>query len=251
MNQKIHELLEGIELYVYNIEEKNKNDKVTDEVLEKIINIHKQLGELDISIKASDENKIKAEFEKWQKIWNEYGKSKDTCILDVSHSDVNNPETFCDWLEKIATTPSTVTTTASDDKKFIEFWSNHIINNVKFNEIKANVLSLYKEYLSQYVDTLFEIKANDDVENNFLGSKEFKKFNNITLNILTEGLKLGNIKSNEYDEIVEKFGIKATEEDINKLVADEIPAKPTDIPPIGKKYTWDAKAKLWVLTDAV
>jgi vacuolar-type H+-ATPase subunit E/Vma4 len=248
MNQNINELLEGVELYIDNIKEKNKNDKVADDILPKIQEIHKQLGELDISVKASKENVINADVERWKKIWSEYGQNKEFCVKDISNSDVNNPEEFCSWIEKMANNQ----TVAENNEMFVEFWKNHIIENITSN-IKSDVLELYKEHLSQYIDTVPEINASntEEIEKNFISSKQFKKFNEIVLCTLTEGLKLGTIKSNDYDEIVEKFGIKATEEDINKLVAEEIPAKPNDIPPAGKKYTWDAKAKLWVLTDAV
>jgi hypothetical protein len=241
MNQNIHELLEGIEIYIDNIEEKNKNDKVEDNILPKIQEIHKQLGELDISIKANEQKEIKSA--DWNKIWNEYGKSKETCIKDVTYSDVNNPEEFCNLLEKMATGQ----TVAGDNKEIIEFWSNHVIKNISAN-IKSDVLELYKEHLLQYIDTLPEINASntDEIEKNFISSKQFKKFNEIVLSTLTEGLKKGTIKSSDYDEIVEKFGIKATEEDINKLVAEEIPPQPIEDPGPDNQWVWDSTNKKWI-----
>jgi hypothetical protein len=138
-------------------------------------------------------------------------------------------------------------TVAGDNKKFVEFWANHVIKNISAN-VKSDVSELYKEQLSQYIDTLSEINASntDEIEKNFISSKEFKKFNEIVLSTLTEGLKIGAIKSNDYDEIVEKFGIKATEEDINKLVAEEIPPQPIEDPGPDNQWVWDSTNKKWI-----
>jgi hypothetical protein len=64
---------------------------------------------------------------------------------------------------------------------------------------------------------------------------------------LTEALKDSKIKSNEYDEIIEGFGIKATDEEINKVIADEaIPPKPTDTLDPSDEYIWDPTSKAWI-----
>lgn len=128
------------------------------------------------------------------------------------------------------------------------------------NEIKSDILDLYKEHLSQFiqsnVDEFVKVGAVDAeiLKNKFLTSEYFKKFNSIVLATLTKALQLGTIVANDYDSVMEQFNIVASEDDIKRLVvADDLPM-PSQTPPIGKRWVKEldktTNTFTWVLVDA-
>lgn len=116
---------------------------------------------------------------------------------------------------------------------------------VKENEIRSNVVELYKEYLTRFVSAS-ELKEEKEIEEKFIVSEQRKEFNNVVFKVLTEALKEEKIEAKEYDEIMDTFEIKATEEEIKKVIADAVPPMPTDDPGEGNQWVWDANSMKWI-----
>lgn len=108
-------------------------------------------------------------------------------------------------------------------------------------DIESNIKELYNVMIEES-----KVKASE-----FKQSEKYKEFRTIVLSMLTKALTDKAIKCEQYDKIMNEYGIEASEEEIGKILAEDRTPKPTDTPPQGKKYVWDATNKDWILVDAV
>ena len=122
------------------------------------------------------------------------------------------------------------------------------------NDLKNDILNLYKEHCTQFVQANNDIQVAD-IEKKFVSSDHFKKFNTIVLSTLTKALQAGTIVAKDYDEILNTFQISASEEEIKKLVVADDDPMPTTAAPAGKKWVKEQDKTTnkftWVLIDAI
>jgi hypothetical protein len=208
-------------------------------------------GQTEASVKAADENNVK-------EVLIEKGMKEED--FDVHESDLYVKKTpISEEFLKNYEFKNNVTEFKSEIEPKGEIWYDFpFANNKSFEDkdakvessVKNNVIELYAEYLNEFIDTIKEDAEKIEakvIEEKFILSTQFNKFSNIVFATLTEALKDSKIKSNEYDEIIEGFGIKATDEEINKVIADEaIPPKPTDTLDPSDEYIWDPTSKAWI-----
>jgi hypothetical protein len=260
MNEKIKELLtvakdyiEHLEYKIQRLEDKNNQGLMSDNDIAELERVNSALYNTEISIKANDNDvgsNVKEDLIK-------LGMKEEDFDMHESDLYVKKTPVSEKYLETYKWKNNVTTFKNQREPNIGEVWYDFSFANDAFWEskvkssIKEDIIELYATMLNEFTAKLTDIdkiEANV-IEEKFNGSEDYKKFSNIVFDNLTKALTENKISAKEYDEIIEAFDIKASDDEIKKIVSEDIPPKPTDIPPMGKKYTWDAKAKLWVLTD--
>lgn len=263
MNDSVKELLSIIKDYIESLEYKNEQGLTGDIHIDIIQKAVEGLYNVDISIHAGVEAKENADETEQDKVKKEIEELKETIKNDpknekakarllqiqpqVNEVESSEKEVGQDELRKeLAELKETVKNDPKNERAKERMLQ--IMPQVNEVEIESSILELYEATLNEYASANLQASITED---GFAQSSQLETFRTNVLSILGLGLKNETITSNQCDKILSDYKITASESELNKILSEDIPPKPTDVPPEGQKYTWDAKNKMWVLTSIV
>jgi glycerate-2-kinase len=117
-------------------------------------------------------------------------------------------------------------------------------------DLKQIINNINKEadsIISKFAITQDIKKDFNEIKNIFFSSEDYKNFRKQTINTASKYMIEGKISKETFDTILTSFNITLSQEEMNSIISETQPPKPTTVLPNDEQYVWDSEKKTWTI----
>jgi hypothetical protein len=126
-------------------------------------------------------------------------------------------------------------------------------------ELDVSIVGNLKDIISKKIDEQASLliskfaasqdkdKQYEEIKTLFFASDDYKNFRKQTIAIVAKNMNSGYISKEEMETVLDSFNIILSQEEMNEIISESIPPKPTTVLENGMQYVWDAEKKAWMI----